>query len=163
MYDKVYFEKNGPHFVGLSPQFHFKIHHKILWNTSILGKSILDFLSPNVKLHNPYCHSFHTWRRAAPLPQAKVIIVIDLFMAAARRSCGNLCMPFSAAYSRRAFFFFLFWHMIYACLQLGKVGRSISNHSLIFKVKGLAMNIQHDVFCSDVASRAIGPPLLFSS
>ena len=107
MYNKVYFEKNGPHFVGLSPQFHFKIHHKILWNTSILGKSILDFLSPNVKLHNPYCHSFHTWRRAAPLPQAKVIIVIDLFMAAARRSCGNLCMPFSAAYSRRAFFFFI--------------------------------------------------------
>ena len=110
----VYFEKNGPHFVGLSPPFHFKIHHKILWNTSILGKNILDFLSPNVKLHNPYCHSFHTWRRAAPLPQAKVIIVIDLFMAAARRSCGNLCMPFSAAYSRRAFFFFYsgIWFML---------------------------------------------------
>ena len=26
----------------------------------------------------------------------------------------------------------------------------------------LAMNIEHDVFCSDVASRAIGPQLLFA-
>ena len=120
---KFILKKIGPHFVG-SPSFHFKIYYKILRNTSVLGQSTLDFVSPKLKLHNQYCHSFHTWRRTAPLPQAKVIIVIDLFMAAARRSCGNLCMPFSAAAGEP--FSFLFWHMIYACLQLGKVGRSIS-------------------------------------
>ena len=108
MYNKVYFEKNWATFCRLIAIIPFQNMYitKSFGNTSILGKSILDFVSPNVKLHNPYCHSFHTWRRTAPLPQAKVIIVIDLFMAAARRSCGNLCMPFSAAYSPRAFFFF---------------------------------------------------------
>ena len=56
MFKKVNFVKIGPHFVGL-PLFHFKKYQRILWNTLLLGKRLLDFVSPNVKLHNRYCHS----------------------------------------------------------------------------------------------------------
>ena len=36
--------------------FHFKIYQTILWNTSFLGKSLLNFVSPDLKLHNRYYH-----------------------------------------------------------------------------------------------------------
>ena len=52
MFKKVYFAKIGPNFVG-STQFHLKIYQR---NTSLLGKSLLDFVSLRVKLHNRYCH-----------------------------------------------------------------------------------------------------------
>ena len=34
-------------------------YQRILWNTSLLGKSLLGFVSPNVKFHNRYCHNWH--------------------------------------------------------------------------------------------------------
>ena len=36
---------------------YIKICQSILWKTSLLGKSLLDFVSPNVKPQNWYCHS----------------------------------------------------------------------------------------------------------
>ena len=41
----------------LEPKIYIKIYQRILWKTSLFGKSLLDFVSPNVKLHNRYCHS----------------------------------------------------------------------------------------------------------
>ena len=52
----------GPNFVG-SPPFHFKIHiSKNPLEHFTFRQNSLDFLSPNVKLHNRYCHIGH--RRA---------------------------------------------------------------------------------------------------
>ena len=56
MISHVYFFKIGPNFVGL-PTFNFKIYKRILRNTSLLGKILMDFVISNVKLHNRYCHS----------------------------------------------------------------------------------------------------------
>ena len=47
-----------PNFTG-SPTFHFKRSQRILWNTWLLGRSILDFVFPDLKLHNRYCHTCH--------------------------------------------------------------------------------------------------------
>jgi hypothetical protein len=61
MFKKDYFVTIGQNFVG-SLSFHFKIYQRILWKTSFLVKSLLDFVSPNVKLHNMYRHSAHILR-----------------------------------------------------------------------------------------------------
>ena len=54
--EKVYSIKMCPKFVG-SPSFHFKIYQRILWNSPLLGKSQLYFVSLNLKLHNRYHHN----------------------------------------------------------------------------------------------------------
>ena len=58
MYKKVYFVKLCPNFVG-SPSFHFKIYQRILWNTSLLGKSpSIGFCIPERETPQPvlpYC------------------------------------------------------------------------------------------------------------
>ena len=56
MFKTVHFVKFGPNFVNCR-HLSKKIHQRILWNTSLLGKSVMDFVSPNVKLHNRYWHN----------------------------------------------------------------------------------------------------------
>ena len=39
----------------------FPINQRILRSTLLLGKSVLDFESPKVKLHNRYCHKLYSY------------------------------------------------------------------------------------------------------
>ena len=49
----ILFSKNLHKFHSLT----ILLYQKILWNTSFLGKGLLDFVSLNMKLHNWYCHN----------------------------------------------------------------------------------------------------------
>ena len=66
MFKKIYFVKTDPKFVG-SPWFHFKIYQKnSLEHTSLLGKSLMNFVSPNMKLHNWSCNNSRFAKKSSP-------------------------------------------------------------------------------------------------
>ena len=52
---KGYFVKIDPILIGLAFS-NFKNYQNLLWICWILGKNLPDFVPPNLKLHNQYCH-----------------------------------------------------------------------------------------------------------